>query len=811
MLATPAKTVHTLPTQAPCCSGRPKDGSNAAFVLAAARGTGRLKSLRGKTRDESSMTEKGRSDLPDPVHLPPFRIENCLVLPALNRIECGQETHQIEPRVMQVLVCLASRPNEVLSRQMLFDLVWADTVVCEEALTRTISELRRVFRDDTKTPRVIETIRKGGYRLIAPITPAVEAGPSKLPAPSAASAIGPVHTPTPFQAPAAPAPYPPPDQAPTPTPPQSPLRIEPSTPRSRRWSKTARLLGVVGLTVLAILFTSLWGMRRFGRPIRSGPALGEPVPLTSFPGLELFPSLSPDGSTVAFSWAGEKPGPGNPLDIYIMQCPDGSPVRLTSLPGSEVFPSWSPDGAEIVFAGETPEGHEICAVAVLGGEVRRLAAVDSPISGLDWSPDGRTIAYAAAEPSGAITRIHLLSLESLSRHELTSSAEHCLAEGEPVISPDGRFVAFIRVNGALEQDTYFVPIEGGEARKVDMEGRRVSGVDWLSKQVLLVSAASKVDAGLWAVRTDSGERVRLSIPGGKIQRVSLSRTGKHLTYEKISYARNIWCVDVSRTGVCRPREEPLIASTQRDSEPVVSPDGRMIAFVSDRSGSPEIWIADSTVGNARRLTDHQATQTIRPRWSPDGARIAYSCNAGGLATIYVTELRSKASRRLLQDGSQTLAIWARHGDYLYYQVDTPGGWEAWRVHSDGGDRRKVGEAGTTIIDETSDGRGLLCLRSNEPGIWLLPIDGGSMSLVVPAEECADWQEVVAARDGLYFTRRGAETSTLGFYDFATGHSDSLATLQWYAASFALSPDGSMLLYDCIGGIEVDLMVADILD
>ena len=118
------------------------------------------------------MTEKGRSDLPNPACPQPFRIEDCLVLPALNRIVCGQETHQIEPRVMQVLVCLASRPNEVFSRQTLFDAVWADSVVCEEALTRTISELRRVFRDDTRTPRVIETIRKGGYRLIAPVTPA---------------------------------------------------------------------------------------------------------------------------------------------------------------------------------------------------------------------------------------------------------------------------------------------------------------------------------------------------------------------------------------------------------------------------------------------------------------------------------------------------------------------------------------------------------------------------------------------------------------------------------------------------------------
>jgi Tol biopolymer transport system component len=433
----------------------------------------------------------------------------------------------------------------------------------------------------------------------------------------------------------------------------------------------------------------------------------------------------------------------------------------------------------------------------------------SSINGLDWSPDGRTIAYSAAEPATAIPRIHLLSLGSLSRRDLTSSSEHCLGEIEPAFSPDGRFVAFIRIDEARGQDACVVPIEGGDARKLDMEGRRVSGVDWLSRRDMIVSAASKLDVGLWKVPIDSDERNRLAIPGGKIQRISLARSGRHLTYEKISFARNIWCIDVSRRGECRRREQPLIASTQRESEPVVSPDGRSIAFVSDRSGSPEIWIADDAGGHARRLTNHQATQLTRPRWSPDGTQIAYSCNADGPSSIYVTEIQSQVTRRLLPGGPQTLAVWSRQDDDIYYQVDAPGGWEVWRVHPDGRDPRLVSAAGTTIIDETSDGRGLFCVESDEPGIWLLPIDGGPKSLVVPSEKCGDWQEVIVAGDGFYFTRRDAETSTLGFYDLSTGRSDSLASLQWYAASLALSPDRSMLLYDCIGDIEVDLMLSEI--
>jgi Tol biopolymer transport system component len=739
------------------------------------------------------MTEKERPGHLNPRHPSPFRIEDCLVLPALNRIECGGEIHQIEPRVMQVLVCLAARPNEVLSRQTLFDVVWADSVVCEEALTRTISELRRGFHDDSKTPRVIETIRKGGDRLFAPGMP--PSGPEPRRPGSPAFAPEP-------RTPGLPAP------APEPSPPLPPP-VEPTRPPTRRARRTAGLIGVCCLAMAAIVAIALWGVRRTTREAHSAPVLTEPRPLTSFPGLELFPALSPDGAMVAFSWAGENPGEDKPLDIYVMKIRNGSPVRLTSLPGSECFPSWSPDGTEIVFSNETKVSHEICTVPVLGGEVRRLASVEHEINGLEWSPDGRTIAYSAADTSSAIPRLHLLSLESLSRRDLTSPPQHCQGDVEPVFSPDGRSVAFIRINELLERDAYVVPIEGGEARKLDMGGRQVSGVAWLSQRDLIISAASKIDYSLWKVPIDSGERLPLSIPGGRIQRVSLARTGGQLAYEKVSYARNIRCVDISKAGVFRRRQDPLIASTQRESEPVPSPDGGSIAFVSDRSGSPEIWIADSAGGHPRRLTDHQATQMTRPRWSPDGTRIAYSCNADGPSSIYVTDLQSQVARRLSRGGPQILAVWSRQGDEIYYQVDAPGGWEVWRIHPDGSGSTRISEAGYTIIGETPDGRGLLCTKSGEPGIWRLPVDGGPKSLVASGALCGDWQETIAAKDGIYFTRHRGESSILGFYDVATGQTDSLASLEWYAASLAFTPARSMLLYDCIGKLEVDLMLADV--
>jgi hypothetical protein len=110
-----------------------------------------------------------------------------------------------------------------------------------------------------------------------------------------------------------------------------------------------------------------------------------------------------------------------------------------------------------------------------------------------------------------------------------------------------------------------------------------------------------------------------------------------------------------------------------------------------------------------------------------------------------------------------------------------------------------------------DGRSIAFV-SDRPGsaeIWIADADGGERSLVVSGRLCRDWQETIAAEDGLHFVRRGRERSTLGFDGYAAARSDSMASLEWPAASLALSPDRSMLLYDCIGNIEDDLMFVEV--
>lgn len=99
-----------------------------------------------------------------------FRIDDWLIQPQINSVEKEGKTWHLEPKVMQVLLQLASHPNEVLSKDRLLEAVWHNTFVGDDVLVRCISEIRYVFGDDPKSSRVIQTIPKGGYRLIAAVT-----------------------------------------------------------------------------------------------------------------------------------------------------------------------------------------------------------------------------------------------------------------------------------------------------------------------------------------------------------------------------------------------------------------------------------------------------------------------------------------------------------------------------------------------------------------------------------------------------------------------------------------------------------------
>jgi adenylate cyclase len=107
-----------------------------------------------------SMLESGK---------PRLQVGEWTVEPALNQLSAAGTTVKLEPKAMAVLVYLADRPGQVVSREALLSAVWPGVVVSDDALTQVVIKLRKALGDAAEKPAYIQTISKGGYRLVAPV------------------------------------------------------------------------------------------------------------------------------------------------------------------------------------------------------------------------------------------------------------------------------------------------------------------------------------------------------------------------------------------------------------------------------------------------------------------------------------------------------------------------------------------------------------------------------------------------------------------------------------------------------------------
>jgi Tol biopolymer transport system component len=112
----------------------------------------------------------------------------------------------------------------------------------------------------------------------------------------------------------------------------------------------------------------------------------------------------------------------------------------------------------------------------------------------------------------------------------------------------------------------------------------------------------------------------------------------------------------------------FIASTRSEEAPQYSPDGKRIAFESDRTGVYDIWVSDADGSNAVELISQPGASCGNASWSPDGQRIAFNFDAGGNTDIYVMRASGGKPIRLTTDpGDDESGNWSRDGNWIYFQ------------------------------------------------------------------------------------------------------------------------------------------------
>ncbi len=345
-------------------------------------------------------------------------------------------------------------------------------------------------------------------------------------------------------------------------------------------------------------------VRRFIAP-EPAPVQFKAVPFTTYPGDELGATFSPDGNQVAFAWNGQNQ---DNYDIYVKALDSETPYRLTTDPESEMFPAWSPDGRRIAFVRSTAPWKLPAAIYVIpatGGQqtwVAQLSAVECFFrnESLSWSPDGKWLAFADGDSAEAQFRLHLLSVETGETRSLTLPPAGWGGDELPAFSPDGRSIAFARFRSLTRSDVYVVSLDGGVPRRLSFASQSISGLVWTPDSKAIVFSSD----GLWKVAVTGGAPERLQGTSDLADAPAISPQGRRLIFSRPISNENIW-----RAGVqgSRLAGEPklLVASTRDDTNPQYSPDGRRIAFDSNRSGNWE------TLGVRQRWVE---SDSGNPRW-----------------------------------------------------------------------------------------------------------------------------------------------------------------------------------------------------
>ena len=418
-----------------------------------------------------------------------------------------------------------------------------------------------------------------------------------------------------------------------------------------------------------------------------------------------YPTVS--SNQIAFTYAG---------DVWIAPKSGGTAQRISSPRGEEMFPRFSPDGSRLAFSANYDGNVDIYVMPAGGGVPRRVTHHGAPDLMLNWHPNGKDILYATSMTSqkDRFNQLYLVSADGGLPKKLP------MPYGEfGAISPDGKTLAYIpisvdfrtwkRYRGGMNPDIWFFDLEKTTARNITHDEANDSQPMWKGDTLYFVSDrdASKRD-NIWAydVKQDKFRQItffetfdvhfpsigpeeiifenaghlhlldlksekyheveinvvsdratlkpRVENVSGLIQHHDISPSGKRAVFEARG---DIFTVPVEH-GVVRNLTH---SSGVAERFPAWSPDGKWIAYFSDRNGEYELFIRNEDGSGAEKmLTKLGAGFRYRPQWSPDSKKIVFIDQA---MKIFLHDLDREETKEIDRQ------LWLYHGNLQAFKVN----------------------------------------------------------------------------------------------------------------------------------------------
>jgi len=452
--------------------------------------------------------------------------------------------------------------------------------------------------------------------------------------------------------------------------------------------------------VLAVLFVAI-----------AAPAAGQ-VDARMF----RYPAISAD--KIAFVYAG---------DIWLVPKAGGTAVRLSSPAGEESFPRFSPDGTKLAFTADYDGNADVYVMPVAGGVPTRLTYHPMPDRVVGWHPDGKRVLFASARESGRqrYNQFFLVGLDGGLPEKLR------VPYGEfGAFSPDGERFVYMpmsqdfrnwkRYRGGWAPDLWLFNVKDLESKNLTSNPANDAQPMWRGNTLYFISDRGEAERNnLWAMDVGSGAARQVThftdfdltfpsigpdaivfLAGGRLYTLSLP--GEKVTEVKVGIVTDstmmrarsakaddlLSAASVSPTGrrvafeargdvVTVPAERGAVVDVTRSSGvaeryPRWSPDGKTLAYWSDRSGEYELTLLPAeSAGAERKVTSLGPGFRYAPRWAPDSKKLAFIDHATRIriyddATGKVTEV-DKSPDFLQHDQLESFRFqWSPDSRWLTY-------------------------------------------------------------------------------------------------------------------------------------------------
>lgn len=544
-------------------------------------------------------------------------------------LKSEDDSCQLEPMMVELLVYFCQHPNEIISKDRLIENVWQGRIVSDNAVTRIITKLRKALRDDARKPNFIATFPKKGYRFIASV-----------------HAIA-----------------------------QSNEKQASVSAHAKRRHTGVRKSIYVSAVILLVTGAIFWSVLNEPKPesalvVKDDSRISGSIVLTTDAGNEVQPSLSPDGTRVSYTSITAD----NQIKLVIKHLKSQKRVYVQHGNDDGVGPaSWSADGKQIIYLVASYDTCQYYMRSVNGmqlGEPELIYTCNAGSYGaMIFTHSKNAVVFSENTGSGTPYQLFELNLNTKIKTRLNQPKIHLSGNSQFDLHPTENKLLISSPDEQQWVGFYSLDIDSG-------------------KLTLLFKQNAYICCGIWS---HQGDRIVLmdGFPSyqlasydlsGKNKKIDFSasdqivRPYRHSNDKDYLYVAGRHNKDIELVDLTNSESKVIADSSVSDRLPVFSPNGKRIAYISDATGNEQIWLYDTMTEKQIKLTDFDnQSHYFDLKFSPNGqALIALSLNS-----IYYVNLSNSHVTKLPLPEQEIRAISFKTDQKISFSIKKQ---DHWQVH-----------------------------------------------------------------------------------------------------------------------------------